>query len=209
MRRIPSLLRLAALVPLAALLLGASHSAPPLADETAYFAGGCFWGVDAVYKHVKGVKLVESGYSGGTRESPSYEAVSSGMTGHAESVRVVYDPAKVSYRDLLRVFFAVAHDPTQLNRQGPDYGTQYRSAIFFVNVAQQKEALSFIDSLTAAKTFKQAIVTQVVAFRAFYRAEEYHQNYLALHPDEPYIVYNDAPKLVHLKKAFPDLYTGK
>ena len=201
--------RALALLPVAALVLVAARHAPPPAEETAYFAGGCFWGVDAVYKHVKGVSLVESGYSGGTRVDPSYEQVSSGMSGHAESVRIVYDPSKVSYNQLLRVFFVVAHDPTQLNRQGPDHGTQYRSAIFYANETQHKEAQAFIDSLTAAKTYKSTIVTQVVAFKAFYKAEAYHQNYLALHPDEPYIIYNDAPKLVNLKKTLPELYSGK
>ncbi len=180
-------------------------AAVPVLD-TAVFAGGCFWGVDAVFKHVKGVKTVTSGYAGGKVAAPSYEQVSTGTTGHAESVQVIYEPAKVSYDQLLNVFFTVAHDPTELNMQGPDHGTQYRSAIFYRNDAQMKAAKAYIAQLTAAKTFPRPIVTEVTPLPKFYQAEEYHQNYLALHPDAPYIVYNDAPKLVNLKKQLPQLY---
>ena len=177
-------------------------------EDTAVFAGGCFWGVDAVYKHVKGVKRVISGYSGGDLASPSYDQVSTGDTGHAESVEVIYDPSVVSYGKLLQIFFSVAHDPTQLNRQGPNRGTQYRSAIFFNNAQQQQVAESYIKQLTAAKTYSRPIVTQVAKLRAFYPAEEYHQNYLAQHPNQPYIVINDQPKIAALKKQFPDIYSN-
>jgi peptide-methionine (S)-S-oxide reductase len=174
--------------------------------QTAVFAGGCFWGVDAVFKHVKGVTDVVSGYSGGAADTAHYEMVSRGNTGHAESVRVRFDPAQVSYRQLLEVFFSVAHDPTQLNRQGPDTGSQYRSAIFYTSGEQQQAAQQYIRQLTAAKTFSDPIVTQVVPLQAFYPAEEHHQNYLALHPLQPYIVFNDMPKLSHLREQFPALY---
>ena len=177
-------------------------------DQTAVFAGGCFWGVEAVFDHVKGVKEVTSGYTGGSADTANYETVSTGRTGHAESVKVVYDPAKVSYGQLLKVYFSVAHDPTQLNRQSPDSGTQYRSEIFANDAAQQKAANAYIAQLTAAKTFSAPIVTRVEPLKAFFPAEGHHQNYLSLHPNEPYIVYNDAPKLVHLKQMFPTLYKG-
>lgn len=179
---------------------------PAAAPDTAVFAGGCFWGIEAVFEHVKGVQSAVSGYTGGTTASPSYEDVSTGTTGHAESVRVVYDPAVVSYGQLLQVFFSVAHDPTQLNRQGPDHGTQYRSAIFYRTKEQQRAAESYVRQLTAAKTFDRPIVTQIVPLGAFYPAESYHQHYMANHPDQPYIVYNDAPKVAHLKEQFPQLY---
>ena len=175
-------------------------------EDTAVFAGGCFWGVEAVYDHVKGVKKAISGYAGGNVASPSYEQVSTGDTGHAESVEVIYDPSQVSYGKLLQVFFSVVHDPTQLNRQGPDHGTQYRSAIFFRNPEQQQVAESYIKQLTAAKTFSRPIVTQVAKLNGFYPAEEYHQNYLAQHPDQPYIVINDQPKVAALKSQFSDIY---
>jgi peptide-methionine (S)-S-oxide reductase len=175
-------------------------------EDTAVFAGGCFWGVDAVYKHVKGVKRVVSGYAGGDVANPSYEQVSTGNTGNAESVQVIYDPSQVSYGKLLQIFFSVAHDPTQLNRQGPDVGTQYRSAIFYSNAQQQQVAESYIKQLTAAKTFSRPIVTQVAKLHGFYPAEAYHQNYLAEHPNQPYIVINDQPKIAALKKQFPDIY---
>ncbi|HXR55296.1 MAG TPA: peptide-methionine (S)-S-oxide reductase MsrA [Casimicrobiaceae bacterium] len=175
-------------------------------EATAVFAGGCFWGVDAVFKHVKGVSKVLSGYSGGSAATAKYMLVGTGTTGHAESVQVTYDPAKVSYAELLKVFFSVAHDPTQLNRQGPDRGTQYRSAIFYASPAQQQVAQSYIAQLDKANVFGKPIVTQVVALDKFYPAEDYHQNYLALHPDQPYIVYNDLPKLAELKKEFPAYY---
>ena len=178
----------------------------PSGDATAVFAGGCFWGVDAVYKHLKGVKKVVSGYSGGSAATARYEMVGSGMTGHAESVEVTYDPSQIAYTDLLKVFFAVAHDPTELNRQGPDVGTQYRSAIFYANAQEKDLAERYIAQLGAAKAFGKPIVTQVAALDKFYPAEAYHQNYLALHPNQPYIVYNDLPKLEALKKEFPDWY---
>jgi len=180
---------------------------PAMAElQTAVFAGGCFWGVDAVFKHVKGVAEVESGYAGGNATTAQYEKVSSGATGHAEAVRVRFNPAQVSYQQLLQVFFKVAHDPTQLNRQGPDVGSQYRSAIFFSDAEQQKAAQSHIQQLTESHSFARPIVTQLVPLQTFYPAEKYHQNYLALHPDQPYIVYNDLPKLVNLRKQFPTLY---
>jgi len=176
------------------------------AEQTAVFAGGCFWGVDAVFKHVRGVSEVVSGYSGGSAATAHYEQVSNGDTGHAESVRVRFNPAQVSYQQLLQVFFSVAHDPTQLNRQGPDTGTQYRSAIFYTSAEQQKMAQDYIRQLTAARYFSAPIVTQVVPLQQFYPAEEHHQNYLALHPFQPYIVFNDKPKLEQLRKQFPALY---
>ena len=175
-------------------------------EQTAVFAGGCFWGVDAVFKHVKGVSEVVSGYAGGSAATAHYEQVSDGNTGHAEAVRIRFSPAQVSYQQLLQVFFSVAHDPTQLNRQGPDTGSQYRSAIFYTSAEQQKIAQSYIKQLTATHTFSAPIVTQVVPLPQFYPAEEYHQNYLALHPNQPYIVVNDKPKLEQLRKQFPALY---
>jgi peptide-methionine (S)-S-oxide reductase len=186
--------------------------APPAAKsgtETAVFAGGCFWGVEAVYRHLAGVSKAVSGYAGGTTKNPTYTGVSMGTTGHAESVQVTYDPSKISYGQLLRVFFSVAHDPTQLNRQGPDVGTQYRSAIFYTNDEQKRIADAYIAQLGAAKAFSGPIVTQVAPLTVFYPAEDYHQNYLALHPREPYIVYNDLPKLDALKTQFPTLYTKR
>jgi peptide-methionine (S)-S-oxide reductase len=172
------------------------------------FAGGCFWGVEAVFEHVKGVKDAVSGYAGGKSGSAQYDTVSTGDTGHAESVKVTYDPAKVSYGQLLKVYFSVAHDPTQLNRQSPDVGPQYRSEIFTTNAEQAKIAKAYIAQLTAAKVFAAPIVTKVEPLPGFYPAEAYHQDYLRLHPNEPYIVFNDAPKLVHLKQMFPALYKG-
>jgi peptide-methionine (S)-S-oxide reductase len=174
--------------------------------DTAVFAGGCFWGIEAVFRHVKGVTSSVSGYAGGHTVNPSYEDVGSGSTGHAESVRVVYDPAVVSYGTLLKVFFSVAHDPTELNRQGPDEGTQYRSAIFTRTPAQVEAAKGYIATLTAVKAFRRPIVTEVTPLKAFYAAEAYHQNYLALHPTQPYIVYNDLPKIEALKASFGSLY---
>jgi len=185
---------------------GADPLASTQGKEVAVFAGGCFWGVDAVFKHLKGVKQVVSGYSGGDARTAEYEVVSTGRTGHAESVQITYDPSKVTYAQLLRVFFSVATDPTQLNRQGPDEGTQYRSVIFYAGDAQKKIALTYIDQLNKARVFSGPIVTQVVPFERFYAAEPSHQDYLAQHPDNPYIVYNDLPKLRALKKEFPGLY---
>lgn len=174
--------------------------------QTAVFAGGCFWGVDAVFKHVKGVTEVKSGYAGGKIDKPDYEQVSGGNTGHAESVKVTFDPSKVTYEQLLTIFFSVAHDPTQVNRQGPDVGTQYRSAIFYTSDEQKKAATDYIAAIDAAKVFKRKIVTEVSSLKEFYAAEAYHQNYLANHPSDPYIVYNDLPKLAALKKKFPQMY---
>jgi peptide-methionine (S)-S-oxide reductase len=174
--------------------------------ETTVLAGGCFWGIQAVFQHVKGVKDATSGYSGGSVSSPDYEQVSSGETGHAESVKITFDPSQISYGQLLKVFFSVALDPTQLNRQGPDSGTQYRSVIFYANAEQQHIAQAFISQLDQAKSFPLPIVTQVVPLKAFYPAEPYHQNYATLHPDNPYIAINDAPKVDHLRQQFPDLY---
>lgn len=176
------------------------------AEQVAVFAGGCFWGVDAVFKHVRGVAEVVSGYSGGTAATAHYDMVSRGDTGHAESVRVRFDPAQVSYPQLLQVFFSVAHDPTELNRQGPDVGSQYRSVIFYTSTEQQQTAQSAIRQLEATHAYSAPIVTQVVPLQAFYPAEAHHQNYLALHPYQPYIVFNDKPKLVALRQRFPDLY---
>ena len=178
-------------------------------EQTAVLAGGCFWGVEAVFEHVKGVKHVESGYAGGSADAAEYETVSSGRTGHAESVQITYDPSQITYGQLLKVFFAVAHDPTELNRQGPDIGTQYRSAIFYKNDEQKRIAESYIAQLNQAKIFSQKIVTQVVPLNSFFEAESYHQNYLASHPNEPYIVYNDLPKLANLRKQLPELYREK
>ena len=176
-------------------------------QQTAVLAGGCFWGVQAVFQHVRGVVSATSGYSGGPAAAAEYEVVSSGTTGHAESVKIVYDPSQITYGQLLKVFFSVAHDPTELNRQGPDMGTQYRSAIFYANDEQKRVAQAYIAQLDSAKLFAQPIVTQVVPLKAFYPAEDYHQNYLARHPDSPYIVINDLPKLAHLREQFPKLYT--
>jgi peptide-methionine (S)-S-oxide reductase len=198
---------------------GASAAVPtPVVDEakatapgkqTAVVAGGCFWGIQAVFQHVKGVRTATSGYSGGSVKNPDYETVSGGRTGHAESVEIVYDPSQVTYGELLRVFFSVALDPTEVNRQGPDEGTQYRSVIFYGNDEQKRIAEAYIAQLDQAKVFRHKIVTQVVALQAFYPAEAYHQNYAAMHPDNPYIVYNDAPKVANLRKEFPELYSGK
>jgi peptide-methionine (S)-S-oxide reductase len=174
--------------------------------ETAVFAGGCFWGVQAVFQHVHGVTSATSGYSGGASSTAEYEVVSTGQTGHAESVQVVFDPSQVTYGQLLKVFFSVAHDPTELNRQGPDSGTQYRSAIFYANDEQKRVASAYIAQLDQAKAFPSAIVTQVVPLKAFYPAEAYHQNYATLHPDNPYIAINDAPKVDHLREQLPELY---
>jgi peptide-methionine (S)-S-oxide reductase len=178
-------------------------------QQTAVLAGGCFWGIQAVFEHVKGVIRATSGYSGGLAKTAQYELVSTGDTGHAESVEVVYDPAQVTYGQLLRVFFSIAHDPTQLNRQGPDEGTQYRSVIFYSSDGQKRIAEAYISQLENAKVFRGKIVTQLVALKAFYPAEAYHQDYAAHHPENPYIFFNDAPKVAHLRQQFPDLYLGK
>ncbi len=178
-------------------------------EQTAVVAGGCFWGIQAVFQHVKGVISATSGYSGGEAKTAQYEIVSTGDTGHAESVKIAYDPSQITYGELLRVFFSVALDPTQLNRQGPDDGTQYRSVIFYGNEEQKKIATAYIAQLDKAKVFPRAIVTQVVPLKAFYPAEAYHQDYATRHPNQPYIVFNDAPKVAHLRQEFPELYTGK
>ncbi len=200
---------------------GASGAAPlpaPAVDipaasvkgpQTAVFAGGCFWGVEAVFRHVKGVTRAVSGYAGGMIVNPTYEQVGSGRTGHAESVEVTYDPAQVSYGQLLAVFFSVAHDPTQKDRQGPDVGPQYRSAIFYVNDDQRRVAEAYIGQLEKAKAFGRPIVTQVAKLPAFWPAEDYHQNYLALHPTQPYIVINDLPKLAALEREWPAFYAKR
>ncbi|HTT19434.1 MAG TPA: peptide-methionine (S)-S-oxide reductase MsrA [Candidatus Sulfotelmatobacter sp.] len=177
--------------------------------QTAVLAGGCFWGIQAVFQHVKGVISATSGYSGGSAKTAEYEIVSGGETGHAESVQIVYDPSQITYGELLRIFFSVAHDPTQKDRQGPDEGTQYRSVIFYTNDGQKHIAEAYIMQLDQTKVFSRPIVTQVVPLEAFYPAEAYHQNYAALHPNQPYIVFNDAPKVAHLRQVFPGLYTGK
>jgi peptide-methionine (S)-S-oxide reductase len=195
-----------------AVALGATLASPveatsPLpAEQTAVFAGGCFWGVEGVFEHVRGVTSVVSGYAGGKVASPSYEQVSSGGTGHAEVVRVVFDPARVSYAQLMQVFFSVAHDPTQLDRQGPDHGTQYRSAIFYTSDEQKRAAEAYVAQLDRAKFFPRPIVTQIAPLGAFFDAEAYHQDYMAHNPDAPYIVMHDAPKVRQLQRQFPSLY---
>jgi peptide-methionine (S)-S-oxide reductase len=180
-------------------------AAPSTATQTAVLAGGCFWGVEAVFERLKGVTDVVSGFAGGSKATAHYEVVSRGVTGHAEAVRVTFDPAQISYGQLLRMFFAVAHDPTQLNRQGPDEGTQYRSAIFYADEEQRQVAIAYIQQLDAAKVFKRPIVTTVVALQGFYAAEAYHQDFVAHNPTYPYVLFNDLPKVEHLEKAFPEL----
>src|SRR5436190_5882551 len=170
------------------------------AEQTAVFAGGCFWGVEAVFEHVKGVKSVVSGYSGGTKETANYETVSSGKTDHAESVMIKFDPAVVTYQQLLFIFFSVAHDPTQLNEQGPDHGRQYRSVIFYMNDDQKTQASAFIDAIEKSKALSKPVVTEVVPFQAFYKAEDEHQDFVKNNPDHPYVVFNDLPKIKALKK---------
>ncbi|MGA2986003.1 MAG: peptide-methionine (S)-S-oxide reductase MsrA [Terriglobia bacterium] len=187
-------------------IAGESPSPNAQGKQTAVLAGGCFWGVDAVFKHVRGVINVISGYSGGNASTAQYETVSSGTTGHAESVKITYEPSQISYGELLRVFFSVATDPSQLNRQGPDVGTQYRSVIFYANEDQKQIASAYIDQLNKANVFAGPIMTQVVPLKEFYPAEEYHQDFLERNPTNPYIVYNDMPKLRELQKQFPDLY---
>ena len=174
--------------------------------QTVVFAGGCFWGVQAVFQHVEGVHQAVSGYAGGVNPNPTYEQVSSGQTGHAESVQVTFDPQKISYGKILQVFFSVAHDPTQLDRQGPDVGTQYRSAIFFSNESEKRTAQSYVTQLGGAGVFNRPIVTRIDRLTKFYPAEAYHQNYALNHPNNPYIVYNDLPKVENLKRLFADIY---
>ena len=173
--------------------------------QTAVLAGGCFWGVEGVFERVKGVTNVVSGFAGGDKSTAHYEMVSTGRTGHAESVKITFDPSQITFGQLLKVYFAVAHNPTELNRQGPDSGTQYRSAVFYMDDEQKKVAEAYIQQLDAAKVFSRPIVTQVVPFNGFYAAESYHQHYLDNNPNKPYIVYNDLPKLAALKKEFPQM----
>jgi peptide-methionine (S)-S-oxide reductase len=175
-------------------------------SETAVLAGGCFWGVQAVFQHLKGVQQAVSGYAGGAKETAEYETVSGGRTGHAESVQITFDPRQVSYGRILQVYFSVAHDPTQLNRQGPDTGTQYRSNIFVMSESQRRVAQQYVAQLEQAHVFPHRIVTRIDSFTGFYPAEHYHQDFATLHPDHPYIAFNDAPKVEHLKQLFPDLY---
>jgi peptide-methionine (S)-S-oxide reductase len=201
------------LVPFVTICICAGELPAPSTDlpqsksiATAVFAGGCFWGVEGVFDHVKGVKSAVSGYAGGVKGTAHYEVVETGRTGHAESVQVTYDPAQISYGKLLQIFFDVAHDPTELNRQGPDVGTQYRSVIFYSSAEQKRVAEAYIRQLEDAKSFKHKIVTEVTALQGFYPAEDYHQHFLEHNPENPYIVYNDLPKLRRLKKAFPELW---
>jgi len=189
---------------------------PPAADvppadglQTAVVAGGCFWGVQGVFQHTAGVASATSGYAGGSKMTATYEQVSTGSTGHAESVQIKYDPRKISYGKILQIFFSVVHDPTQLNRQGPDSGTQYRSAIFTTSEEQKKVADAYIAQLNAAKVYSKPIVTKVGALEVFFPAEAYHQDYLTLHPNQPYIAYNDLPKVENLKKIFAENYIEK
>ncbi len=200
----------------ASLTLSAASLPGPAVDEshsqqkteTAVLAGGCFWGVEAVFDAVKGVSDAVAGYAGGSKANAHYEIVSSGTTGHAESVQVTFDPSQISYGKLLEIYFAVAHDPTELNRQGPDVGTQYRSEIFYTTEEQKKVAEAYIQQLDAAKVFHGRIVTKVAPLQAFYRAEDYHQDFVAHNPGYPYVVYNDLPKLAKLHKEFPELVKG-
>ena len=178
-------------------------------DRFAVLAGGCFWGIEAVFEHVKGVKKVTSGYSGGTAGTAHYDIVSTGKTGHAESVQILYDPSQVTYGQLLQIFFSVAHDPTQLNRQGPDEGPQYRSAIFYASPEQQRVAQAYVDQLNKAKVFGKRIVTELAQLDVFYPAEASHQDYAARHPTDLYIVINDAPKVEHLRQQFAQMYRGR
>lgn len=186
---------------------GSGDSTP--ASETLVLAGGCFWGVQGVFQHLKGVTEAVSGYAGGTTAKPSYEEVSTGTTGHAESVEITFDPRVVSYGKILQVYFSVAHNPTELDRQGPDSGTQYRSEIFFTNERQKETATAYIAQLDAAKVFPAPIVTKIEPLAAFYPAEGYHQNYATLHPEQPYIAFNDLPKIANLSRLFPELYRGE
>jgi peptide-methionine (S)-S-oxide reductase len=202
-------MRMVAALGLALGLTNAAHAATPgprAAEQTIVFAGGCFWGIQSVFEHTKGVINATSGYAGGWADKPSYEQVSSGRTGHAESVKVTFDPAQVSLDQLLKIFFSVAHDPTQLNRQGPDVGTQYRSMVIYTNDDQKRAVTAFVDQLTKSHAYSKPIVTEVVAYKGFNPAEAYHQHYAERHPTDPYIMYNDLPKVANLKKAYPELY---
>ena len=184
-------------------------SAAQATSETVVLAGGCFWGVQGVFEHVSGVSSAVSGYAGGEKRTAHYDIVGSGGTGHAESVRITFDPRKISYGRILQIYFSVAHDPTQLNRQGPDVGTQYRSAIFPLTAEQARVAKAYIAQLNQARVYDAAIVTKIEPGRDFYAAEDYHQDYMTLHPTEPYIAYNDLPKIDDLKHLFPDAYRAE
>jgi len=208
-----SLLKNALLAAAAVIALSAAAFPDPPAEQAPangstakiVLAGGCFWGMEGVFESLRGVNNVVSGYSGGAAATAHYEMVSTGMTGHAESVEITYDPAKISFGELLRVYFSIAHDPTELNYQGPDEGTQYRSAIFYTTPQQRDLAEAYVRELTTAKTFKHPIVTQIVPLRAFYPAEAYHQHFMQKNPNYPYIVYNDKPKLDALRRTYPNL----
>ncbi len=215
-----ALLCAAAFILFRAPLYGAESAvviAPPVVDnpkapgplQTAVLAGGCFWGVQGVFEHVRGVQKVVAGYAGGDKSTAQYETVSSGRTGHAESVRITFDPAQVSYGQLLQIAFSVVSDPTLLNRQGPDTGTQYRSAIFYADDTQKKIAEAYIAQLDAAHVFARPIVTRIEPLKGFYAAEDYHQDYLVHNPTQPYIAYNDIPKVENFKKLFPEIYSGQ
>ena len=209
--------KLLILLGILAVALAATNSSPALTvpraiakrEQTAVFGGGCFWGMQAVFEHVKGVNRVTAGYSGGSAERANYEAVSMGDTGHAEAVRITYDPTQITYSQLLKVFFSVAHDPTELNRQGPDEGTQYRSVIFYSDSQQRQVAQAYINQLNQAKVFATPIVTQVAPLHSFYKAESYHQDFAVTHPNDSYIVINDLPKVARLRKELPELYVAK
>jgi peptide-methionine (S)-S-oxide reductase len=208
-------MRFSILLVVAATLSAAEFPAPVVdvspsgKTQTAVLAGGCFWGVEAVFERLKGVSEVLAGFAGGSKLTAHYEVVGMGMTEHAESVKITFDPAQISYGKLLEVYFSVAHDPTQLNRQGPDEGKQYRSAVFYVTEDQKRVAQAYIDQLNRTKVYPRPIVTQVVQFTGFYATEDYHQHYLDKNPGDPYIVYNDLPKLEHLKRQFPELLKNR
>ncbi len=194
-------------VVIAAPVLDNAKAKGPL--QTAVFAGGCFWGVEGVFEHVRGVRNVVSGYAGGDKTDANYNLVSRGNTGHAEAVQITFDPAEVSYGELLQIFFSVAHDPTQLNRQGPDSGTQYRSAVFYTDDTQKKLTDAYVAQLNQAHAFRRDMVTQINPLKEFYPAEAYHQNFLQRNPRHPYIVYNDLPKISNLKRIFPAVYVDE
>ena len=202
-RSVPSVLHAEKAKPIPA---PAVDERPGTTSEVAVLAGGCFWGVQGVYQHVKGVSNAVSGYAGGEKNTAEYETVSTGRTGHAESVQITFDPRQVTYGKLLQIYFSVAHDPTELNRQGPDTGTQYRSALFTATEEQANVAKAYIGQLNEAHVFSRPIVTKIEPGRPFYPAEGYHQDFLTLNPTYPYIVYNDLPKIENLKRLFPDLY---
>jgi peptide-methionine (S)-S-oxide reductase len=218
LRRRVALLMLAAAAACGRVIATSVPVPPPLIDAalaakkgaaTAVVAGGCFWGVQAVFQHTHGVTRATSGYAGGTADTAHYEIVSTGMTGHAESVEVAYDPSQITYGQILRVFFAVAHDPTELNRQGPDEGRQYRSAVFTAGADQERIARAYIAQLNQARVFDRPVVTDVSALTRFYPAEDYHQDYATLHPNDLYIRINDAPKVEHLRTLFPEMFVAK